>query len=114
MKTNDYIAKYVFNIPGEKIDQLAEQFDFNFDNEDVENAISYADISAPETIGNCVWLMVMDKLQNRLAILYPEFDKDKFDWDNPNDGADNMDIYYDGETFENLWDLESLLDKQDD
>ena len=39
MKTNDYIAKYVFNIPGEKIDQLAEQFDFNFDNEDVENAI---------------------------------------------------------------------------
>ena len=54
MKTNDYIAKYVFNIPGEKIDQLAEQFDFNFDNEDVENAISFADISAPETIGNCV------------------------------------------------------------
>lgn len=114
MRTNDYIAKCVMNIPGEKIDELAEQFDFNFDNEDVEDAISSAEVNNPKTIGKAVWLMVMDKLQDRLADIYPEFDKDKFEWDNPMEGTDYLDIYYDGEAFKNMYDLESLLDKQDD
>ena len=51
MKTDEYVAKWVFNIPSEKIDQLSDEFGVDFSNKDVEDAIFDTDPKSPKTMG---------------------------------------------------------------
>lgn len=114
MKTNDFISKWVFNIPGEKIDQLSNEFGTDFSNEDVEEAILSADLKKPKTIGASIWLKFMEELKESLSNEYPNFIEDKFEWDSSIDvGSDAVDIYYDGKVFNNNFELENLLEEQD-
>lgn len=111
--TYEFIGKWVLNIPGEVIDKLSEEFDVEWDTEDVKNAVMEASISNPKSIGMSIWLMFMHKMQDVLSRRYPDFKEDKFDWD-CSGGIDYYEIYYDGEHISTVSSLEEALAHQDE
>jgi len=114
MKTDEYVAKWVFNIPSEKIDQLSDEFGVDFSNKDVEDAIFDTDPKSPKTIGAAIWLMFIDKLKMHFFNTYPTFYEEKFDWNSIDVGVDAIAVYYDGEEFNNVAEFEELLANQEE
>ncbi len=111
--TYKFIGKWVFNIPGEVIDKLSEEFDVDWDTEDAKNAVMGASLLDPKSIGMSIWIMFMYKMHDTLSRRYPDFDEDKFDWD-CSGGIDYYEIYYDGEQISTVSDLEDALAHQDE
>lgn len=109
--TNDFVSKWIFYIPGKKIDNICDEFDIDYDENDVKDAISCADLNKPKTVGESIWLMIMDKLASKLKEDYPKFDEDKFSW--YNGGADACDLYYSNIPFATRKELEFAMDCRD-
>ncbi|WP_333615710.1 hypothetical protein [Bacteroides pyogenes] len=76
----------------EKIDELSDSFDIDFTDSDIRGAIEC--VQRAEGIGESVWLMFVEKLEDKLQNEYPNFDTDKFGW--YLNGRDTH-IYYDGQ-----------------
>ena len=109
--TYKFIGKWVLNIPGEVIDKLDEEFDVDWSTEDAENAVMESSNSDPKSIGMSIWLMFMRNMEDALSKRYPDFDRNKFDFD-MSGGSDYYEVYYDGEKFSTVSDLEELLANQ--
>src|SRR3712207_7297632 len=62
----------------EKIDELSDSFDIDFTDSDIRGAIEC--VQRAEGIGESVWLMFVEKLEDKLQNEYPNFDTDKFGW----------------------------------
>jgi hypothetical protein len=111
--TYKFIGKWVLNIPGEVIDKLDDEFDVDWDTDDVEEAVMESDTSNPKSIGMQIWLTFMCKMQDTLAKRYPSFDRDKFDFD-MSGGSDYYEVYYDGERISTVSDLDEAIAHQDE
>lgn len=105
--TNDFVSRWVFCIPGKKIDEICDRFDIDFSNSDVKDAICGVDLINPEYVGKTIWMMVMDKLEDKLKEDYPTFDENKFSW--YYGGADACDLYYKEKPFSNIEEFETIL-----
>ena len=93
----------------EKIDYFSEELDIDFDTSDIEEAID--ECRRAKDIGSSVWLMFMDKVQDKWREDYPNFDPDKFDW--YLNGCDTH-IYYDGTEIHSQKDIDSIFDTSEE
>lgn len=111
MKTQEFVSKWIFYIPGDKIDFLCDEFDFDFSDGDVKDAIECADLKNPQSVGACIWSMVMDKLSERLKEEYPDtFNSELLDRDGLANGTDAIELYYDSEFFYDSKDFEKIME----
>lgn len=96
---------------GSWIDKITEEFDIDFDDEDVSWAIRDSDPKNPESIGSSITMMVISKLSRHFSELYPTFDEEKFDW---YINGDDSHIYYDGEQICCEDDMQDAITHQDE
>lgn len=107
MKMNDFICSCFF-MDGDVIDKLCDDFDIDFDEEDVLGCIANRSEEELKGVGIDLLCKVLDKIIEK----YPELDKDKFDYDFSSPSF--PDFYYNEERFENKEELDEIAEKYED
>lgn len=110
MSTNDFVCM-VIGMYGRWIDKITEEFDIDFDDEDVRWAIRDSDPKNPKSIGLSITKMVINKLAQHFSEAYPTFDEEKFDW---YINGEYSHIYYDGEEICCENDMQDVITHQDE
>lgn len=110
MGINDFVCS-VINLPESWLDGIVDEFDIDYDTEDICDAIKTSDPEDPTSIGSSIALMVIGKLQEHFGKLFPTFDSDKFDW--YINGRESH-LYYDGDQICCDDDMQNAITHQDE
>lgn len=106
MNTNDFICNAVLNIPGDYIDELCDEFNLDFDDEDVKNIFYMCGKDYLENFGNELIRELYGQIINKYN---DELDEEKFDYYlNCHDSH----LYYDGERICSKEDIENIIERK--
>ena len=104
---NDFICSCFF-MDGDVIDKLCDDFDIDFDEEDVMNCLRNKSEEELKGVGCDLLYKVLEKIMEN----YPELGKDKFDYDFSSPSF--PDFYYDGQRFETKEELDAIAEKYEE
>ena len=103
MNMNDFLCSCLF-MDGLVIDRLCDDFDIDFDEEDVMDCLRNRSEEELKGVGRDLLYKVLEKIMEN----YPELDKDKFDYDFSSPSY--PDFYYDGQRFETKEGLDEIVE----